>query len=193
MNINRYLSKGKPLRRIFDYLRFLHMGFGNHIIAKIPSYFIRKVLYKYVMFIKIGKHSHIQMGVRMYSPHKIKIGDNCSVGNNSLLDGRRGIEIGNKVDIAGYVKVLTLGHDLDDTNYSTIGGKVLIKDNVSVFTGASILPGLTLEIGSVVGLDAVLTKSTEPWSIYAGNPARFIRKRKINTFTYMRNYKRYFH
>ncbi len=133
------------------------------------------------------------MRVRMYSPHKIKIGNNCSIGNNSLLDGRRGIEIRNNVDIAGYVKILTLGHNLDSPLYETIGATVTIKDHVSIFTGASVLPGLTLEEGSVIALDSVLTKSTEPWGIYAGNPAKLIRKRKVNTITYLHNYKRYFH
>lgn len=191
--MNSLTKKGTITRKVIDYLRFMHMGFGNHIVAHIPSYFIRRVLYKYVMFVKMGKHSHIQMGVRMYSPHKIKIGDNCSIGNNSLLDARRHIEIGNNVDIAGYVKILTLGHNLDSLTYETIGDKVIIEDHASVFTGASILPGLIIKEGSVVALDAVLSKSTEAWSIYAGNPAKLIRKRKVNTLTYLHNYKRYFH
>lgn len=193
MKINRFIKKGTISRRIIDYLRFFHMAIGNYFVAYIPSYFIRRIFYKYFMFVKIGRHSHIQMGVRMYSPYKIKIGENCSIGNNTLLDGRRGIEIGNNVDLAGYVKILTLGHDLDDLEYKTIGGKVVVNDHASIFTGASILPGLIVEEGSVIALDAILTKDTEPWSIYAGNPAKYIRKRKVNTLTYLHNYKRYFH
>ena len=191
--MNKYLAHDTVLRKVVDYLRFMHMGFGNHIVAHIPSYLFRKLAYKYIMGVKIGKNSHIQMGVKIYSPYKIKIGNNCSIGNNTLLDGRRGIVIGNNVDIAGYVKILTLGHNLDDVNYKTIGEKVIIKDDASVFTGASILPGVIVEEGSVVGLDAVQTKSTKPWTIYAGNPSKEIRQRKIDSLKYLHNYKRYFH
>ena len=191
--LEKFIKERSWLRKPADFLRFFHMAIANHFVNKIPSYFIRKILYKYFFFMKIGKNSNLQMGIRVYSPNKIRIGDNCSIGNNSLLDGRRGIEIGDNVDIAGYVKVLTLGHDLDDSSYKTIGGKVSIKNHASIFTGASILPGLIIEEGSVIALDSVLTKNTESWTIYAGNPAKAIRKRKINTLTYLHNYKRYFH
>lgn len=47
-------------------------------------------------------------------------------------------------------------------------------------TGASvtILPGVTLREGSVIGANSLVTKDTEPWTIYVGSPARAIKKRK---------------
>jgi acetyltransferase-like isoleucine patch superfamily enzyme len=39
------------------------------------------------------------------------------------------------------------------------------------------MPGLIIAEGSVIGAGAILTKSTEPWTIYVGNPARPIKKR----------------
>ncbi|MBX7227647.1 MAG: hypothetical protein K1X55_16555 [Chitinophagales bacterium] len=187
------LESGKPLRKFVDFFHFLYLSFANHMVSKIPSYFIRKMIYKYLYFMKIGKNTHIQMGVRIYAPWKITIGDNCSIGNGSFLDGRRKIIIGNNVDLASYVKILTLSHDLDDEWYKTKGDKVVIHDHASLFTGASILPGITIGEGAAIGLDAVLTKDAEAWCIYAGNPAKFIRKRKISTLKYLHNYKRYFH
>ena len=47
-------------------------------------------------------------------------------------------------------------------------------------TGANvtILPGVTLREGSVIGANSLVTKSTEPWTIYAGSPARPLKARK---------------
>lgn len=191
--LKKYFKGGTGIRKVVDYLRFLHLSMANHFVAYFPSYEFRKFCYRYLYGMKIGYHSQVQMGVRFYSPYKIAIGKHCSIGNNSLLDARRGITIGNHVDIAGYVKILTLGHDLDDPEYKTTGHEVVIEDFACIYTGASILPGVRVAEGSVVALDAVLTKDTEPWTIYAGNPARPIRKRKIDTLTYRRNYKRFFH
>lgn len=42
----------------------------------------------------------------------------------------------------------------------------------------SIMPGVTLAEGSVLGANSLLTKSTEPWTIYVGSPARPIKLRK---------------
>lgn len=41
-----------------------------------------------------------------------------------------------------------------------------------------VLPGVTLAEGSVVGAGSVVTKSTEPWGVYVGSPARKVKTRK---------------
>lgn len=47
-------------------------------------------------------------------------------------------------------------------------------------TGANvtILPGVTLGEGSVIGANSLVTKDTEPWTIYVGSPARPVKARK---------------
>jgi putative colanic acid biosynthesis acetyltransferase WcaF len=192
MNSSKLKKKGIK-GEIISYFHFFYLSFANHIVSRIPSYFLRKFFYKYFYRMKIGKHSHIQMGLRVYSPWNIVIGDNCSIGHNSLLDGRRGIVIGDNVDLAGYIKIMTLGHDLDDPEYKTVGGQVKIENNASLFLGVSVLPGRVIAEGSAIALNAVVTKNTEPWTIYGGNPAVKIRKRKIDHLDYVRDYKRYFH
>ena len=49
------------------------------------------------------------------------------------------------------------------------------------FSGACansvIMPGVVLAQGSVLGANSLLKTSTEPWTIYAGNPARPVKSR----------------
>lgn len=40
-----------------------------------------------------------------------------------------------------------------------------------------ILPGVIMAEGSVLGANSLLKENTEPWTVYAGNPAKPIRKR----------------
>lgn len=44
-------------------------------------------------------------------------------------------------------------------------------------TNAVVLPGITLGEGSIIGANSLVTKDTEPWTIYAGTPAKPIKKR----------------
>jgi galactoside O-acetyltransferase len=43
------------------------------------------------------------------------------------------------------------------------------------------MPGVTLAEGSVAGSNSVITKDTEPWTIYVGSPAKPIKIRKKET------------
>jgi galactoside O-acetyltransferase len=44
-----------------------------------------------------------------------------------------------------------------------------------------VMPGVTLAEGSVIGSNSVLTKDTEPWTIYVGSPAKPVKIRKKET------------
>ena len=45
-------------------------------------------------------------------------------------------------------------------------------------TNSVVMPGVTLAEGSVIGANSLVTKNTEPWTIYAGSPAKPIKKRE---------------
>lgn len=57
---------------------------------------------------------------------------------------------------------------------------VLIKSHSIVGTGSVIVPGVTLGTGTAIGSLSLVTKSTDPWSIYFGSPAKRIKARKMD-------------
>ena len=56
-------------------------------------------------------------------------------------------------------------------------GDIVIGNDVWIGERATILSGLTIGDGAVIGGGSVVTKNVGPYEIWAGNPARFIRKR----------------
>lgn len=54
---------------------------------------------------------------------------------------------------------------------------ILLKRFSGALANSVILPGVVMAEGSVLGANSVLKESTEPWTVYAGSPARPIRKR----------------
>lgn len=46
-------------------------------------------------------------------------------------------------------------------------------------TSGNSIPGVTIGKGAIVAAGAVMMKDVAPWSVVAGNPARFIKKRVI--------------
>jgi len=56
-------------------------------------------------------------------------------------------------------------------------GDVVIGNDVWIGNGATILSGVTIADGAVIAADAVVTKNVGAYEIWAGNPARLVKKR----------------
>lgn len=132
-------------------------------------------------FVAIGKKVRVNRSANLWCK-KITIGNNVGVGAGSNLFGD--ISIGNDVMIAPNVSIMGGGHGtkISDTPMKnqkvTSKGGIIIKDDVWIGANTVILDGLEIKKGSIIAAGSVLTKSTEEYGIYAGNPAKLIKYRE---------------
>lgn len=56
-------------------------------------------------------------------------------------------------------------------------GDTVIGNDVWIGQNSTILPGVHIGDGAIIGLNSVVAKDVPPYTIFAGNPAKFIRKR----------------
>jgi acetyltransferase-like isoleucine patch superfamily enzyme len=167
----------------------------------IPSHTIRLFLYRHIFRIKIGKNSSIHWLARFNLPSGIEIGRNTIIGNDAFLDGRffrewvpgqnkvttylrdfihpteHPLKIGNNVSIAGEVRIFTMEHDVNSSDFHEDAAPVIIEDFVVIGTRVIILPGVTIGKGAVVAAGAVVTKDIDPYTVVGGVPAVFIKDR----------------
>ncbi len=151
--------------------------YSAELIGHLPSHAVRLWWYRHVCRMSIGRHSSIHRHCRMYRPVRIKIGDHSVVNYGVLLDGRRGLRIGDNVSISEGTVLLTLGHDIDDPGLALKGAPVVLEDQVFVGACARVLPGVTVGEGAVIAAGAVVTSDVAPYSVVAGVPARYVRDR----------------
>lgn len=122
---------------------------------------------------------HNYMGQILGKPKPVNIGKRCFIQQCCTFFGRGGITIGNDVFIGPKVNLITINHDLDPDNRSaTYGRPIVIEDKVWIGIGATILPGIKIGYGAVIGAGSVVTKEVPPMTIVAGNPARIIKNIK---------------
>lgn len=153
------------------------------ILSKVPSHFLRKIFLK-TFGAKLHSDCVIYSGFKIRSPRNLLIGEGSSIGYDCELDARCGLIIGKNVNISSNVKIHTLSHDINSKEFKGKGGRIIIEDYVWVSTNAIVLPGCTLEKGSVIAAGAVVTKSTEAFGVYAGVPAKLIAHRKNQDYNY---------
>ena len=151
----------------------------NHIINKIPLYFVRHAYYKVILGIKLGSGSSIHMNT-FINRNKIQIGQNSVVNRNCYLDGRGRLIIGNNVSISPEVHLITASHDVNSEYFDYFVKDIIVEDYVWIGTRATILPGVKLGKGCVVAAGSTVTKDVSAYDIVGGVPAKVIGKRKQN-------------
>jgi acetyltransferase-like isoleucine patch superfamily enzyme len=173
----------------YNLLLYVH----NHIVTWVPSHLLRRFFLRYLMQLSLGNNCATLLGLRLYTKGGIAIGANSVVDRDCVLDGRGGIEIGDNVNLASEVIILTAYHDPDSDDFGGIQKKVVIEDCVWVATRAMILPGVRIGRGAVVGAGSVVTKDVAAGMIVAGNPAKVIRERQSSQSYQVVRYDRLFH
>ena len=111
---------------------------------------------------------------------KLNIGSNVHIGGQSYFGCGGEVQIGNNIHISQGVKVYSkIDNYLEyDDEPSVILKKVLIKNKVIIGSGTVIVGNATINEGTTIGALSFVKKNLNSWSIYAGNPLRFIKARK---------------
>lgn len=154
-------------------------------------------------FAKIGKNVVIERNVLVFHPENIEIGDDVYIGHQTILKGYHknkmiigsgswigqqcffhsagGIDIQEKVGIGPGVKILTSTHELDDARSTIIENdiickKVTIGRGSDIGVNAVIMPGVSIGQLVQIGAGSVVTKNVPSNEVWAGVPAKKIRK-----------------
>jgi acetyltransferase-like isoleucine patch superfamily enzyme len=108
---------------------------------------------------------------------EIRVGRNVFINQNCTFYDLGGLDIADDVMIGPNVSILTAGHPLEPSQRrkTTIGKPIVIKRNVWIAAGATIIGGVTVGENSVVAAGSVVTRDVPPNTLVGGNPARVIR------------------
>ncbi|WP_412989446.1 sugar O-acetyltransferase [Pediococcus siamensis] len=127
----------------------------------------------------VGKNPTIEPNFRCEFGRNIVIGDNFYANYDCVMLDGAPIKIGNNVLLGPKVGLYTSNH-LFDSIERRMGGCIAkpihIEDDVWIAANVTILPGVRIGKGSIVGGGSVVTRDIPSCVIAAGNPCRVIRK-----------------
>lgn len=128
---------------------------------------------------QVGKGLVIKPKVRIKNPWRLVIGDNCWIGESVWIDNLENVSLGNNISISQGAMLLTGNHDYTSSNFPYRLGKIKIEDGVWIGAQAVVCPGVICKSHAILTVNSVATKELAAWSIYAGNPATYVRERKM--------------
>ena len=108
--------------------------------------------------IEIGKYSLITPGVRIMAAKKITIGDSCMIAHGAYISDADWHGIYDRAEPVGKTK------------------PIKFEDNVWIGDSAIICKGVTIGKNSIIGAGAVVTKDVPENCVFAGNPAKLVKK-----------------
>jgi putative colanic acid biosynthesis acetyltransferase WcaF len=148
----------------------------NNVMTLFPSHTVRQGVLR--MFgATIGERSSILRGSTVLGLRRLTIGDRCSIGFRVLLDARGGLVLEDAVVLASDVHIITAKHLVDSDDFGIDMEPVLIRHHSWVASRATILQGVTIGVGGVVGACSMVMRDVDDMEIVGGVPAKSLGKR----------------
>lgn len=112
---------------------------------------------------------------------EVVIGADCALNSGTVIYTGNGVRIGDGVLIAANCTLAPTNHAFGDTTrrirdqgFQPSRGGIVIEDDVWLGAGVVVLDGAHIGKGCVIAAGSVVRGALEPYSIYAGVPAKRI-------------------
>jgi acetyltransferase-like isoleucine patch superfamily enzyme len=155
--------------------RFTDLFPNDEVFKSIRSFILKG------LGLRIRTSSKFGRGIFVQDYGKFSVGNKSVVNNQVYFDSSHGVIIGNGCDIGFKSCFITSTHQLESDFLSdrpldkSRCGKIVIEDFVWIGANATILPGVTVKRGAVVGACSLVTRDVEENSVVAGIPAKKVK------------------
>ncbi|KTD82744.1 acyltransferase [Legionella waltersii] len=151
------------------------------LIDLIPQ-FLRQPLF-YLVFKKYGKQSMIDYKCYFRYPWRISIGHQVAINRGcqffpSMRSYEGWIIIEDNAVLGPYVKVFSAGHDYSDLTLPDTSAPVVIGKYTWIGGNSTILPGVKIGEGAIIGAGSVVARDIPAYSVAVGIPAKVIKMRE---------------
>ena len=168
--------------RLFHIVAEEYLGWISRSLPGMFGFVCRFLVYK-LLLKKLDGFCLIYAGVYLTHTYEIRLGRHVAINSGAVLDGRGGIKIGDYTMIGSHSCIVSASHGYQKGFVPIALQKqqmkpVTIGNDVWVGANTTILGGIKIGEGAIIGANAVVTKNVAPYTIVGGVPARLIRKRK---------------
>lgn len=141
-----------------------------------PLHYWRVILLK-LFGAKIGDNCHIYPKAQILFPWNLICEDVVAIADHAIIYNPSPIYLNSHCIISQEAYLCGATHDYNNKEFPFIAKSIIIKKYAWIGARAIVKPGIIVGEGAVLGMGSIATKNLEPWQVYAGIPAKIIKKR----------------
>lgn len=127
---------------------------------------------------KLGPRCRFYPASRVWAPWNLQCEDTVMVADGAELYNPAPMLLASHAIVSQGAYLCGATHDYNDPKFPVVSFPMRLGRYAWVAARACVSPGVNLGDGAILGLASVATKDLEPWSIYAGVPARKVKERE---------------
>lgn len=163
----------------------------NIVLTFVPSHSVRLGALR-LWGASVGAGSTVSRGTTVFDIDKLVIGRDCSIGFRCVLDARGTISLGDNVVLASDTQIITGTHRIDSDTFEAEFAPVSIDSFAWVASRSTILGGVSIGRGAVVGACSLVRQSVPAMDVVAGVPAHK-RSERTSALAYSAKFRRLFY
>jgi putative colanic acid biosynthesis acetyltransferase WcaF len=127
---------------------------------------------------KMGSDCHFYPASRVWAPWNLNCADQVTLADGAEIYNPVPIYLGSHAIVSQGAYICGATHDFDSAAFPLLAYEMQIGAYAWICARASVCPGVSVGEGAVLGLASVATRDLDPWSVYAGSPARKVKERR---------------
>ncbi|WP_298693155.1 serine acetyltransferase [uncultured Sulfuricurvum sp.] len=155
-------TKGRLVLFLFRSAQICRRAPKPILILSIPYLIFYRIIVEWILGIELPWNTSVGSGLKLYHGQGLVVNDHSIIGSNCTL--RHNTTIGHK-----------------ELSNGTFSASPIIGDNVDIGSNVVIIGPVTIGDNVIIGAGSVVVKSLESNAVYAGNPAKLIKKISVDT------------
>jgi putative colanic acid biosynthesis acetyltransferase WcaF len=128
---------------------------------------------------RIAPTALVYGSTRIWFPENVELGNYVQIGPRATLYSMAKIVVEDYAFVSQGAHLCCGSHDIESPYFQTIAKPIRVKRRAWVAAEAFVGPGVTIGEGSVLGARGVAFRDLDAFGVYAGNPAKFIKPRRV--------------
>jgi len=130
---------------------------------------------------KLGRGVHVYPSAKVWAPWNLEMGHHSCLGPCVDCYNVDRVKLGEFSTVSQYSYLCTATHNYQDLSMPLITKPIELGARSWIAADVFVGPGVCIGEGAVVGARSAVFRDVEPWTVVGGNPARFLKRRELQS------------